>query len=771
MSNRCLLLRVVCWSAGIAFFSALPAVAEDSPPDFARRIQPLVEKYCADCHSDDYAEGDLSLEGYASLKQVRRDREVWLKVLAQLQAEAMPPEDSDQPTGEERKQLILEIDKAINQVDCSQPQSPGHVTLRRLNRFEYRNTIRDLLGVDYEPARDFPADDVGYGFDNIGDVMSLPTLLMEKYLTAAEEITKQVIVVPDGTHQLRHRQAGAKLTGAGSASRDSARQFSTNGEATVEITFPAEGQYQFRITASADQAGDEPAKMSLRLNGQEVTTIDVTAERDEPETYRRRVAVKAGKQKIGLAFINDFWDPKQENPRRRDRNLSIERLEIHGPLDTDWEKLPELHRRLFVAMPDEKTSIADAARKILRPLATRVFRRPVTKDELEGLVTFVELVDEQGDSFEQGIQLALQALLVSPHFLFRIERDPEGQAEVRNLDDFELATRLSYFLWSSMPDDELLNLAAKGQLRKGQNLTRQVERMLADPKSEAYIDSFCSQWLQLRALDGMAFDQELFPGVDQQLLADMREETKLFFANVVRQDLSIIRFLDADFTFANARLAKHYGLEGISGDNFQRVSLTGTPRAGVLTQGSILAVTSNPTRTSPVKRGKFVLDNVLGTPPPPAPGDVPTLEDDGRMLTGSLRQRTEQHRSNPVCASCHKLMDPLGFALENFDAVGRWRTQDEGIAIDASGELPTGEKFDGPAELRQVLLQARRDDFVRCMIEKSLIYALGRGLEYYDICTVTKIQDSLEKDDYRFSTLILGVVRSDPFQKRAHKTE
>ncbi len=383
----------------------------------------------------------------------------------------------------------------------------------------------------------------------------------------------------------------------------------------------------------------------------------------------------------------------------------------------------------------------------------------------------MELADAQGDSFEKGIQLALQAVLVSPHFLFRVERDPEGEALVRDLDDYELATRLSYFLWSSMPDDELFQLAGKGQLRKGDNLQRQVERMLADPKSQAYIDSFCSQWLQLRALDDMTFDEQLFPGTDRKLLADMRKETELFFTALVRDNLSILRLLDADFTFVNDRLARHYGIDGVDGGDFQRVSLKGTPRAGVLTHASVLAVTSNPTRTSPVKRGKFVLDNLLGAPPPPAPDNVPTLEDDGRMLTGTLRQRTEQHRSNPACASCHQLMDPLGFALENFDAVGRWRTEDEGLAVNAAGELPTGEKFNGPAQMRQVLMDVKRDEIVQCMIEKSLIYALGRGLEYYDICAVQEIRQALEKDDYHYSALVLGVVRSAPFQKRARKTE
>ncbi len=581
---------------------------------YTRQIQPLLTRYCEDCHSGEEAEAELRLEQYASLQSLRDARSTWLKVLGQLRATSMPPEDAEQPSPEERRELADWLDRALNTVDCEGPVSPGRVTLRRLNRHEYRNTIRDLLGIDYAPARDFPADDVGYGFDNIGDVLSLPPLLMEKYLAAAEEISALATVLP---------------AGAASTPQD------------VEAT--------------------------------------------------------------------------------------------------------------------------------LTRLASSAFRRPATPAEVQRLVALVQLAQQEGDTLENGLRLALQAMLVSPHFLFRVERDPDEGEEVRTLDDFELATRLSYFLWSSLPDEALFALSREGRLRDAEELERQVRRMLADPKAQAYIENFAGQWLQLRNLDDMAFDATRFPGSDRQLLADMREETTRFFAAVVRDDMSLLRILDADFTFLNERLAQHYGISGVTGPEFRQISLQGTPRTGILTHASVLAVTSNPTRTSPVKRGKFVLENLLGAPPPPPPPNVPLLEDAGRELTGTLRQRMEQHRTNPTCAACHQLMDPIGFALEHFDAIGRYREDDGGEPIDAAGVLPTGEPFAGLDELRKVLLENQRDEFVRCMVEKTLVYSLGRGLEYYDQCAVSKISTALKQDDYRVSRLVLEVVRSEPFQKRARK--
>jgi len=760
--TRCLIALLLVLAAGTS------TRADNLNQRFKDAVQPLLARYCFDCHSDDYAEADLSLEQFKSAPEVRDERARWLRVQNQLQASSMPPDDAEQPSEAERKLLLEWIDQTINQVDCSGPVYPGHVTLRRLNRNEYRNTVRDLLGIDYEPASDFPADDVGYGFDNIGDVLSLPPLLMEKYLAAAQEISERAIVTPPDP-ALQDQIEGQDLQGDGSPRGGVARSFSSNGEAFAQLDIPADGLYELRVTAAADQAGDEPAKMAVRVEGRELHVHEVRGTRQSPGTYRSRIEMKAGDRKIGLAFINDYYVPRKGNRGAEDRNLFIGDLRLSGPVDVDQADLPVTHRRIFVSQPDEETSREQAARRILAPLALRAFRRPVEPNEVDRLLQLVELADQQGDSFEKGIQLALQAILVSPHFLFRVETGPDEGGDARTLNDDELATRLSYFLWSSMPDDELLTLARKGQLRNGTNLQQQVRRMLADPKIDAFIENFAGQWLQLRSLEDLTFDPERFPGCDRELLAAMRQETLRFFAEVVRRDLNVLRILDADFTFVNEALARHYGIDGVSGEEFRRVSLSGTPRAGVMSQASILAVTSNPTRTSPVKRGKFVLENLLGTPPPPPPANVPELEDEGRKLTGTLRQRLEQHRTNPSCASCHQLMDPIGFAMENFDAVGRYRTLDEGAEIDPSGELPSGERFAGFEELRNLLVTSKREQFLQCMAEKTLTYAIGRGLEYYDQCAVNEILNGLEQDDYRFSRLVLEVVESDPFQKQGKK--
>ncbi len=753
-------------AASLASSGMRAALADDLNQQYQDTIRPLFAKYCFDCHGSDTAEGDLQLDSFASAAQVRDQRERWLKVQGQLRAESMPPEDADQPTAQQRAQLLEWIDLTINKADCDGPVNPGHVTLRRLNRIEYRHTIRDLLAVDYQPADDFPADDVGYGFDNIGDVLSLPPLLMEKYLAAAQQVSQQAIVTPS-VPALDRSVPGRDLQGAGSATAE-ARALSTSGEVFLELEMPTAGSYRLWIRAAGDQAGDEPVRIAFRVDGRDVVEQPVRATRSEPGEYSARINIPAGSHKIGVAFLNDYYVPAKDGQPGQDRNFFLGALRVTGPLDVDDSKLSPQHRRIFVVQPGEQLSEREAARQILQPLAARTFRRDVAPAEVERLLPLVDLAIAHGDSFEAGIQLALQTLLVSPHFLFRVEQNPAEDQESRALDDFELATRLSYFLWSSMPDEELFQLARAGQLRQDDQLTGQVRRMLADPKADAFIENFAGQWLQLRSLEDLQFDTERFPHSDAKLLRDMRTETTRFFAEIVRQDLSVLTVLDADFTFVNEALARHYGISGVTGPEFRRVSLAGTPRGGVITHASILAVTSNPTRTSPVKRGKFVLENLLGSPPPAPPANVPLL-DDQQQLTGTLRQRLEQHRINPGCASCHKLMDPIGFALEHFDAVGRYRETDDGQPIDPSGELPTGEKFQGFAELRTLLSHSKREQYLQCLAQKVLIYALGRGLEYYDQCAIDEILNALEQDDYRFSRLVLEVVRSDPFQKQGKK--
>jgi hypothetical protein len=593
--------------------------------EFSQHIAPLLTQYCTGCHGGAKPKGGLALDRYKDEASLARDPQVWEKVARMLRAREMPPEGRRQPTPQERERLLGWIDVTVSRVDCTRSQDPGRVTIRRLNRVEYNNTVRDLVGVTFRPADDFPADDAGYGFDNIGDVLSISPVLLEKYLAAAEKI-------------------------------------------------------------------------------------------------------------VQTAFAT-----------------------------------PALRARILIRQPTEQTK-KECARQILENFARRAFRRPVRPEELDRLVRFVELAEKNGDGFETGIQLALQAVLISPHFLFRVEldRQPRGDA-VHPIGDYELATRLSYFLWSSMPDDELFRLAGQGTLRRPEVLDGQVRRMLHDPKARALVENFAGQWLQLRNLKSATPDPGLFPSFDELLRTAMLRETELFFETIVKEDRSVLDFLDADFTFLNERLARHYGIDGVKGDEFRRVSLAGGPRGGVLTQASILTITSNPTRTSPVKRGKWILENILGTPPPPPPPDAGELsEDKNAVLSGSLRQRMERHRSKPICASCHQRMDPLGFGFENFDAVGAWRTQDGKFPIDASGTLPDGQSFQGPRELRD-LLKKRKDDFARCLSEKMLTYALGRGVESYDRCAVDRTAKELAKSEYRFSGLVLAIVHSDPFQLRRGK--
>jgi len=524
-----------------------------------------------------------------------------------------------------------------------------------------------------------------------------------------------------------------------------------------------------RISAFGQQAGPDPARMELRANGKAIKVFDVKAVERAPEVYELRGNSKAGERRISAAYINNYVNPNDPNPDNRDRNLIIEYIEIVGPLGGEAPDLPETHKRIFTQLSEPGHEI-DAARAIIGSFAKRAFRRPVTTEEVDRLIKFFELAQKNGDSFEKSVKLALQAVLVSPHFLFReLPLSADVPKKAYEVDEFTLASRLSYFLWSSMPDEELFALAERGELRK--NLDAQVKRMLKDARSRALVDNFAGQWLQLRNLAIMAPDAKLFPGFDDALRAAMQKETEMFFETVMREDRSILDFLNGDWTFVNERLAQHYGMRGVKGDEFRRVSLKGTHRGGVLTQGSVLTLTSNPTRTSPVKRGKWVLENLLGTPPPPPPPDVPNLDDTGRELTGTLRQRMEQHRTNPVCAGCHARMDPIGFGLENFDGIGAWRTKDDKSPVDAAGELVSGEKFKDAVGLEAILLKNKRDEFVQCLSEKVLTYALGRGMEYYDKATLKPITQGVAKNNYKFSSLIMEVVKSVPFQMRRGEAE
>jgi len=623
----------------------LPALsaANDSPaPRFAEDGVAFLKKHCLDCHGGAQPEAGLSLAEFRDDASVVGHRDRWKIVIGMVETAGMPPEGSPQPTADERAAFLLAVRAVFERAARDAKPDPGRVTMRRLNRTEYRNTIRDLFGIDFDPTEDFPSDDIGHGFDNIGDVLTMSPVLMERYLSAAESIVQRAV-------------------------------------------------------------------------------------KDGP-----RDAQSAGQQRL---------------------------------LACDASR-PE----------------AEQTREILRRFASRAYRRPATNDEVARLAQLAESVADNGRSREDGLRLAMQAVLCSPKFLFRAELDDRpGRPEVRPLDEFQLASRLSYFLWSTMPDDQLSDLAARGQLRA--NLDSQVRRMLQDPKSEALVDNFALQWLQLKRLETFSPDRQRFPRFGQRLRASMLEETRRFFASVMREDRSILELLDADYTFLNEPLARHYGIvdthgtragkrpvkpggQPVRGEEFVRVHLADGERGGLLTQASVLSVTSNPTRTSPVKRGVWVLEQLLSMPPPPPPPNVPLLpEGDGVELTGSLRERFEQHRSDPVCANCHARMDPIGFAFENYDAVGAFRTKDGAFDIDPSGELPDGRTFQTLAELKEILKEMK-DSFAACLSEKMLIYALGRGLEFYDQPEVDRIVSALQRNNYRFSTLVREIVRSDPFQKR-----
>lgn len=732
------------------------------------QIQPLMAKYCYDCHGGAKTEGDLSLVEFKTPEQILKERKRWNVLLQKVETGAMPLEEAKlHPTKEERKAIIDWIAATLTDVDCSGSPDPGRVTLRRLNRREYRNTVRDLVGIDYEPSREFPGDDTGYGFDNIGDVLSLPPVLMERYLDAAEEIAAKAIDARGGKTQLDKRIVGSNLSGAGSKHGFLSWILTSNGEAAGSFDVPGDGEYEIRVLASGDQAGDEPVKIAVRADGKDIEKFDLSEKTGTEREFKARTRLAKGSRKIGVAFLNDFYNPNDPKPDNRDRNLYISMLNLRGPLDAKDLQLPPMHKQIVFAEPGGRTTRKEASEQVIHRLVTRAFRRPATDDEVARLVKLAEQARGEGDNYEQSIQVALQAILVSPHFLFRMELDPAGQeGKPRDLNDYEVASRLSYFLWSSMPDDELLKLATDGKLRQDSNLEKQTRRMLADAKSKSLAENFAGQWLELRSLDVRTPDQQLFPQFDDGLKAAMRTETEMFFATIVREDRSIFDLLSADFTFANEKLAKLYGLKDVSGKEFRRVSLAGTERGGILTQASILTVTSNPNRTSPVKRGKWILENILGTPPPPPPPDVPELpEVKAGEAKGTLRQRLEQHRVNPGCASCHKSMDPLGFAMENFDAIGAWRDKEGDSPIDSAGQLPSGEKFSGPKELRELLLSSRKPQFSRCLAEKLLTYALGRGVEYSDQCAIQKITAALEKDQSCFSRLVVEIVSSDPFLK------
>jgi len=734
---------------------------EKSEPHFERDALPFLTKHCFSCHGNGKAKGDLTLDQDRDESAVEKNRKVWENVIEMVESGEMPPKNRPRPNAEEQALALNSIDAVLNKLDCTDTPNVGRVTLRRLNRVEYNNTIRDLVGVDFKPAADFPNDDVGYGFDNIGDVLSLSPLLLEKYLHAAESIMQQALVDDTPIKPTKTRLEGIRLSeGAGGERRGLGRYLHSIGSFRA-LSYFDEGDYNLKVSVFGQQAGPDPVRAIVRINGEDIQEFDVKGTRSEPTVMQQSVRLKPGTKTIAVTFLNPYTDKKAKDSDRSRRLLFLRGIELEGPFNAPPRELPASHRKIMGAQVGLETR--DAARTVVSRFAERAFRRPVRAEEIDRLMHIHDLAEAEGESAVNRLRLTLEGVLVWPNFLFRVETDPSGvkEGEPYLINEYELASRLSYFLWSSMPDETLLKLASKGKLR--QQLDQQVGRMLRDPKSSAFMENFAGQWLTLRKLAYASPDAKEFPDFDEELREAMSRETELFFESIVREDRSILDFLDADYSFVNERLAKHYGIPKVKGKTFRRVKLPAN-RGGLLTQASILTLTSHPTRTSPVNRGKWVLDQLLNTPPPPPPPDVPELPQTEQM-TGSLRKVMELHRASPVCSSCHNRMDPLGFAFENYDAVGAWRDKDGKFAIDPSGVLPDGRSFQGPGELKTILRE-ESGLFRRCLTEKLLTYALGRGLEYYDQCAVDSIVTALEMHDDRFSILLAEVVKSDPFQKR-----
>jgi len=752
------------WLSAAACTAALVAGGVQEPartaPSYEEEILPLLERYCAFCHEGPKAEAELDLLRFDTEAEAIAAPEVWQRVKLQVSSEVMPPEDREmRPNAHERATLLAWIREAVDPRTASGPAVPHAPVLRRLTRLEYRYTVRDVLGVEFQADEFFPADGVALGFDHIGSALTMSDALVEKYFTAAERIADLAVVTEDASRPTLRHFSSDELEG-GRASRGSVA-LSSNGTIKARAHLPRAGLYKVRVQAWGQQAGPEPCRMELRVAGKRVERRDVPGTEDAPDQLEFEMRIDSeGETAIDASFLNDYYQPENPDPAQRDRNFYVDWIELEGPLDP--LPMPSFQREVFARFGPELG--ARRERAMLAWLTGRLWRRPATREEVERL----DRLSPDSTSLEVSIRDALVALLASPHFLFRFELNPprEGDSNAtRELDAFELACRLSYFLWSSAPDEELAELAASGRLLEPAVFALQAERLLKHARARALATSFAAQWLQLRNLDRIAPDPGQHPRYTPALRDAMREETLRLFEYVLREDRNLWELLDADYSFLNQALAAHYGIPDVEGANFRRVSLAGTPRRGVLGHAAVLTVTSTPTRTAPVKRGKFILDNLLGQPLPPPPPGVDSLDENpAAAQAASLRERLARHRADPMCSACHDTMDPLGFALENFDAIGGWRTRDEGFAVDATGNLPDGRSFEGAVELVATL---RQDDaFLRCLSEKLMVYALGRATAPGDAAALDAILARLDPEQPTLSALILAIIDSPLFRQR-----
>jgi len=827
------LAAAVAWAGSAAVGAQAPAPAPGTPPpDGARRA--VFARYCVSCHTEAQKTRGAVPVAFETLDlgNVGAHAELWERVVLKVRAGVMPPAGMPRPDRATLDGLAGWVESQLDLAVAARPNPGRTEPLHRLNRTEYRNAVRDLLGLDLDVSPLLPPDDSSYGFDNMAGVLKLSPTLMERYLSAALKVSRLAVGSAGPSGNIDYFRVADDL------SQDrhvDGMPLGTRGGLRVSYVFPIDGEYEFRPRLARDlnesvplypddqvlevsvdgvragvftlrgagrgsgeappapapppaaSPGPAPAPqrpaISQIATGVRLSGKEREARNRADEAWNLRVPVKAGQREVVVTFLNrtaaldesprlPFLRPYPSGVNIPETRLGahLRSVEIEGPLATvaadRSSGVAPANERIFACRPP---AVAEAActRRILTTLATKAYRRPARAADLEPLLAFYR-EGREGGTFERGIERALRRLLVSPEFLFRVERDPSGvgPGAPYRISDVELASRLSFFLWSSIPDDELIALASRQELGKPAVLEQQVSRMLASPKAVAFVRNFAGQWLFLRNLDASVPVQSVFPDFDDALRQGFRRETELFVESIVREDRSALDLLRADYTFVNERLAQHYGLPDIKGSHFRRVTLPpANPRRGLLGQGSVLTVTSYPDRTSPVVRGKWILENLLGTPPPPPLPNVPPLKATDSGLVLSMRQRMEQHRANPVCASCHAMMDPLGLSLENFDAVGKWRVLGESSTpIDATGRLPDGTPFEGPGGLRDALL--RSDRFVATLTEKMLTYALGRGLEYYDAPAVRAILRQAAPRDYRMSALVAGVVTSTPFRMR-----
>lgn len=793
--RRSLVLTLFGFVVGVAVnlvgVHAAPAGGSQASAGHSQQ-QALVDRYCVSCHNDRLETGGFSLESL-DVTNVAAHPEAWEKVVRKLRAGAMPPRPRPRPDEETYGQFRVWLEGELDRAATAE-RNPGRTeAFHRLSRTEYRNVVRDLFALDVDVEELLPADDTSYGFDNIAGVLGVSPTLMERYLAAARKISRLAVASPVPSPTADTFRIASDL---GQDQRIEGLPFGTRGGIVLEYNFPEDADYVIEVLPDGPLR-IEPHELEITIDGERVEVLVVGKSPDDsdprglytPEVgaQKVRIPVKAGPREIGVAFLRKtaaepegirklYLRPFTGEGSGGDSRYQpyVESVTIAGPYESSGARpLDDTPSRIaiFSCRPVSSAHADElaCAREILSQIARRAYRRPVTDDDVGRLLAFYDRGRESG-SFDSGIEMALRRLLVSPEFLFRVERDPDGVAAGTNyaVTDLELASRLSFFLWSSIPDNELLDLAARGELSDAQVSTAQIGRMLADPRADALVANFAGQWLTLRNAAAVRPDEDEFPDFGEGLRQAFRRETEMLFTSILREDRSTLDLLAANYTFVNERLAQHYGIPNVRGSHFRRVTFDEGDgmRGGLLGHGSILTVTSYANRTSPVNRGKWVLENILGTPPPPPPPDVPELEtaEGGQAL--SMREAMEQHRANPVCASCHRLMDPLGLSLENYDAIGRWRDRSETKrAIDSSGELPDGTVFSGPSGLRAALLK-HPDRFVTTVTEKLMTYALGRGVEYYDAAAVRAIVRGAAEDDYRLSSLIKGVAESVPFRMR-----